>query len=347
MERAASTLKRFGNKKIVSGYDASGKRIPAQTMEEDSEGVRMDDVWEIGRVPPIKQIFPTQKPDDLLKRIIEASSNEGDVLLDPFCGCGTAVVMADQLKRQWIGIDIAYEAMMIIEARLHAEHPRVERGKDYQVWGVPKDMTSAYALAKDDPYAFQAWAVSLLKGGQPHGRKDVKKGKDRGIDGLIYFQSGRNETGFATVSVKGGENIGSQMVRDLRGTMKREGAQLGIFLTLYPPTKDMKAEAAADDPVTIGNSLYAPIQIVTVEDLFDGKRPNLPPVFDLATLLTMPKAVPVMRKADPEKMRKQINMMLPIRGGKDNAKPSLFDESLLETATPAKLKKVTRRRARS
>ena len=118
MERAASTLKRFGTAKIVSGHDEAGQRLPSQVESEDSQGVRQDDVWEIGRVPPVKQLFPTQKPDALLERIINASSNEGDVILDPFCGCGTAIVTAEQLNRRWIGIDITHLAVTLIRHRL-------------------------------------------------------------------------------------------------------------------------------------------------------------------------------------------------------------------------------------
>ena len=108
MDRAKSTIKRFGKSKIHSGYDHDGRRIPSQMKEEESMGVRQDDVWDIGRVPPIKQLYPTQKPCSLLERIIKASSNQDDIVLDPFCGCGTTIDVANQLKRQWIGIDIFF-----------------------------------------------------------------------------------------------------------------------------------------------------------------------------------------------------------------------------------------------
>jgi len=125
MERAASTLKRFGNAKIISGHDNNGKRVPSKTADYESEGVRMDDVWDIGRVPPIKQLFPTQKPIKLLETIITASSNEDDLVLDPFCGCGTTVVAAEKLARNWIGIDITIDAVNLIETRLCNHFPGI------------------------------------------------------------------------------------------------------------------------------------------------------------------------------------------------------------------------------
>ena len=118
MARAASTLKRFGTAKIISGYTDEGVRMPSETSEQESEGVRMDDVWEIGRVPPIKQLYPTQKPQALLERIITTSSNEGQVILDPFCGGGTSIIAAQSLNRHWLGIDNAYSAIRVVQQRL-------------------------------------------------------------------------------------------------------------------------------------------------------------------------------------------------------------------------------------
>ncbi|MDD3579828.1 MAG: DNA methyltransferase, partial [Desulfobacca sp.] len=144
MARALSTLKRFGKSKIISGYDDSGQRIPSKVDESESVGVRQDDVWEIGRVPPIKQLFPTQKPELLLERIIKASSNEGDILLDPFCGCGTAVVVAERLNRHWLGIDITHLAITLIKKRLQDTFgPELT---PYAEIGAPEDYPSAEAL---------------------------------------------------------------------------------------------------------------------------------------------------------------------------------------------------------
>jgi len=212
MERAPSTLKRFGTSKIVSGYDEEGRRLPSRTEEEDSEGVRMDDVWDIGRVPPIKQFFPTQKPEALLERIIKASSNEGDVVLDPFCGCGTTVVVAQKLNRRWIGIDITHLAINLVKYRLQdAFGPEI--GKEFEVIGEPVDLSGAKALAEQDPYQFQFWALGMV-GARP---VEGKKGADKGIDGRIYFHDEKNgKTKQIIIQVKSGQ-VSPGQLRDLRG----------------------------------------------------------------------------------------------------------------------------------
>ncbi|RLC44093.1 MAG: site-specific DNA-methyltransferase, partial [Candidatus Coatesbacteria bacterium] len=157
MERAPSTLRRFGKSRIVSGHDEDGRRLPSKMADQDSEGVRLDDVWDIGRVPPIKQLFPTQKPEALLKRIISASSNEGDIVLDPFCGCGTTIAAAQRLNRRWLGIDITHLAIALIKHRLQDSFG--EHIKDsYDVVGEPVSISGAMELAKQDPYQFQWWA---------------------------------------------------------------------------------------------------------------------------------------------------------------------------------------------
>ena len=145
MERAASTLKRFGTARIVSGHDESGQRVPSQVSDEESKGVRQDDVWDIPRVAPVNQLFPTQKPEALLERVINASSNEGDLVLDPFCGCGTATVAAERLNRRWIGIDITHLAVTLMRHRLQDTF----KGelKPYEIIGQPQDLESAKALA--------------------------------------------------------------------------------------------------------------------------------------------------------------------------------------------------------
>src|SRR4030043_506503 len=146
MERALSTLKRFGDLKIISGYDEDGRRIPSRMAEEESVGVRQDDVWDIGRVPPIKQLFPTEKPLALLERIIKASSKENDVVLDPFCGCGTALVAAHKLNRRWLGIDITHLAIAVMRRRLQDHFPGIQ----VKVIGEPVDLPSARRLARQD-----------------------------------------------------------------------------------------------------------------------------------------------------------------------------------------------------
>lgn len=316
---------------------------------DEVKGIAIGDFWSdinnINSMARERTGYQTQKPLALLERIIGASSRKGDRILDPFCGCGTAIIAAQKMGRSWIGIDVAYEAMMVIEARLRAEFGKLERDKHYRVEGIPRDDTAARGLARDNPYAFQAWAVSLLRGGQPHGRREseqereAKKGKDRGVDGVIFFQAGREETGFAVVSVKGGERVGVQMVRELVGTMKDQRASIGIFVSLAPTTKDMRDFASSFDDIEIGGTMYPPVQIYTVGELMEGKKAKLPPVYELSTLLALPRGVASLRTERPEELRRQINMMLPLRGGRDSAKPSLFDAELEQPRKPQRRSK--------
>ena len=197
-------------------------------LDEMSGGGVMNTVW--GDVPPINSQaqerlgYPTQKPIPLLERILNASSNPGDVVLDPFCGCGTTIHAAQKLGRQWIGIDVTHLAISLIERRLKDAFP----GIAFEVHGTPQDLDGARDLARRDKYQFQWWAVSLIDA-QPYGGK--KKGADGGIDGLIYFRSDAKTTERAIVSVKGG-GVSVPMVRDLKGVLDREKAPIGVFLTL-------------------------------------------------------------------------------------------------------------------
>jgi site-specific DNA-methyltransferase (adenine-specific) len=215
--------------------------------------------------------YPTQKPVALLERIIAASSNEGDIILDPFCGCGTAVHAAQKLGRQWIGIDITHLAISLIEKRMQAAFPDAA----FTVEGTPKALASAEDLARRDKYQFQWWAVSMVDA-MPFGGK--KKGADGGIDGIIYFKPDGRRTEKALVSVKGGDNVGVQMIRDLHSAMEREKAPAGIFLTKTLPTSVMEREAAAVGrfAAEATGKTYPRLQIITLAELFQGKRPDLP-----------------------------------------------------------------------
>lgn len=210
--------------------------------------------------------YPTQKPVALLERIIQASSQTGDVVLDPFCGCGTAVHAAQKLGRSWIGIDITHLAISLIEKRLHDAFPQI----DFAVEGTPKDFEGARNLALRDKYQFQWWACSLVNA-QPYQGK--KKGADGGIDGLIYFNDGDKLPKKIIVSVKGGENVSRTMVADLKNAVEREKAQLGLFVTLTPPTAPMKTEASAagfyESPLGLS---FPKIQILTVSGLLAGNE---------------------------------------------------------------------------
>jgi site-specific DNA-methyltransferase (adenine-specific) len=239
----------------------------------DLRGVAIPDVW--ADIAPISAQakerlgYPTQKPIALLERIISASSNEGDLVLDPFCGCGTTVHAAQKLNRRWIGIDITHLAIALIRRRLIDAFPQAQ----FEVHGVPKDVDGARALAKADPHQFQLWALSMLEA-QPY--KGGKKGADRGIDGYLYFKPDGKMTEKAIVSVKGGEHVSDTMVKDLIATVDHENAKMGVFVTLTPPTQPMKTRAVAAGFYETEYGQFPKIQILTIEDLFKGMRPHMP-----------------------------------------------------------------------
>jgi len=224
--------------------------------------------------------YPTQKPVGLLERILAASSNPGDVVLDPFCGCGTALVAAQKLDRRWIGIDITYLAIAVMRARLKDSFGLVE----VEVIGQPTEVEGARQLAAspDGRYQFQWWALNLVDA-KPLGGVE-KKGADRGIDGLITFTDLNRELHSVLVSVKSG-HVTSAMVRDLKGTLEREKGSIGLFITLEEPSREMRLEA--DTAGLFHSELwkrdYSRIQILSIRELLEeGKKPQLPP-FVLST----------------------------------------------------------------
>lgn len=274
MERAASTLKRFGKARIVSGRDEAGRRLPSQMAEDDSAGVRMDDVWDIGRVPPIKQLFPTEKPPRLLARVIAASSKPGDVVLDPFAGCGTAAVVAQSMNRRWIGIDITHVAVGLIKSRLvDSFGPSVM--DEVRVIGEPVSVEDAAVLARDDPFQFQAWALGLV-GARTAG--ETKKGADRGVDGRLYFhdEPAGGKTKQIIFSVKAGK-LHATHVRDLLGVVKQEDVEIGVLVSFDEPTKPMRAWAAGAGFYESPWGRHPRIQLVTVRELLAGKEIDYPP----------------------------------------------------------------------
>ena len=186
-------------------------------------------------------------------------------MLDPFCGCGTAVVAAEKLKRRWIGIDITHVAISLVEKRRRDAFPGIK----FEVHGTPRDFDSAADLAKRDKYQFQWWACSLVNA-QPFQGK--KKGADTGIDGLIYFQDDKGLPKKIVVSVKAGENIGVAMIRDFAHVIDREKAALGLFITLAEPTRAMKEGAASFGFYeSLGTTIF-PLQILTIKGLLDGTK---------------------------------------------------------------------------
>jgi site-specific DNA-methyltransferase (adenine-specific) len=265
---------------------------------DESEGVSIQDV--ITDILPISSQaaerlgYPTQKPLALLERIIQASSNEGDVVLDPFCGCGTAVHAAETLKREWIGIDITHLAISLIEKRMKGAFPNVT----FQVYGTPTDLEGARNLAERDKYQFQWWACSLVNA-QPFQGK--KKGSDGGIDGLIFFQDDNSGAKKIIVSVKGGEHVSVTMVKDLIATVEREKAAMGLFVTLAEPTKPMTTEAVTAGFYESPKGEFPKIQILTIADLLSGKAK--PQFFDISSgVYNFKKAKVERRKAEQKQL---------------------------------------------
>jgi site-specific DNA-methyltransferase (adenine-specific) len=239
-----------------------------------------DDIAPINSMAKERMGFQTQKPISLLERIIKASSNEGDLVLDPFCGCGTTILAAQNIKRKWIGIDITHLAISLIKSRLKDIH--VVAGKDYQIIGEPADFESAADLARSNPYQFQWWALSLIDArptGQSSDDASGRKGADKGVDGWLTFkESDSLNLQKIVVQVKGGVHIGPQYVRDLAGTMEATNSVMGILITLYEPTQPMKEaamEAEYYQSPTWGHK-YPKIQLITVQELLSGKKPIIP-----------------------------------------------------------------------
>lgn len=245
-------------------------------MREQKGGAPVGDVWT--DISPLqggseeKLGYPTQKPLALLKRIIEASSNPGDVILDPFCGCGTAVISAQTNDRNWIGIDITYLAVELIRQRL-----RDSFGKDanFKVFGIPTDSKSARVLFDQNPFDFERWVVTHI-GGHPN---DKQVG-DKGIDGRIRFWHTVEEIDEMIVSVKGGQQLNPAMMRDLRGTIEALNKPMGLFICLAEPTPGMAEVAASSGIYThpVSGQVYPKLQILTVSEIFAGKRPNMPTI---------------------------------------------------------------------
>ena len=253
--------------------------VPAQDVWDDIQPLRS---WHKERLG-----YPTQKPEALLERIINASSNEGDVVLDPFCGCGTATVAAERLNRRWIGIDITHLAMSLMRHRL-----RDSFGDDlrpYEVVGVPQDPASAAALAQHDRYQFEWWGVSLV---DARPARDKKKGADAGVDGVINFfddNSGRAKR--IVVQVKSG-NVNRGMIATLKGDMAREKAEIGLFVTLNEPTRPMLQEAASAGfyiPEHYPDHQYPRLQILTVAELLNGAEAQYPRMAPPATFRQAPR----------------------------------------------------------
>ena len=290
---AQSTLKQWGEGKQDAVFGEDGKRKRSSTLQEKSPGAPMRDVWDIPIIAPMSKErlgYPTQKPIALLRRIVEASSNAGDVILDPFCGCGTTLAAAQETNRKWIGIDITPLAINVISKRLE-ENFDLKVGESFKIHGDPADFAGAEKLASEkDKYHFENWALRLLncvpsKYRVENGKVISVKGADGGFDGIGRFsleKKGDNR-GVILAEVKTGK-VGRRDMDIFVRAIEREGADLGIFVILKNQymSSDGYAEATKHGffkPTLLGSKLPK-VQVFSVEDFFEGKKPNIP--FDIA-----------------------------------------------------------------
>ena len=260
-------------------HSRSGRPRLKQYLDE-MPGVALQDLWT--DIPPVTARskrslgFKTQKPDPLLERLIKSSSNEGDVVLDPFCGCGTAIAVAEGLGRRWIGIDVTHIAISLMRYRLHDTFG--DDLKRYDVIGLPQDAASARALAEesehDGRYQFEHWALGLVDA-----RPSGKKGADSGVDGVInFFDDDSGKAKRIIVQVKSGK-VNRGQIATLIGDMESQEAELGIFITLNKPSRPMlraALSAGVYTPESLPDDSYPRVQILTVEDLLDGAQPEYP-----------------------------------------------------------------------
>ncbi len=246
---------------------------------DEMPGVPIQNLWT--DIPPIqsnskeRRGYPTQKPLALLERIIAASSNEGDVVLDPFCGCGTAVIQAERMNRSWIGIDVTWLAIAEIIYRLNSE-TSAKRDETYHVEGDPADELAAREFFRStesqNHKPFEMWAVSLVEG-----EPQEKKGGDQGVDGRIPLYDLQNRLRWAVIQVKGG-HLTPSLIRDFARVIEREKAPFGIFISLMEPSKQMRQEAEGLGFVEGYGSRRIPrMQLLTIREILEeSKRPELP-----------------------------------------------------------------------
>jgi DNA modification methylase len=280
-------------------FDKQGRLVYTKTgMPEykryldEMPGNSLQDVWtDIDAINPMaveRLNYPTQKPISLLERILSVSSDEGDVVLDPFCGCGTAVDAAQKLGRQWIGIDITYIAIDLIENRLQDRYPDI--AGTYEAVGIPRDLQSAKALFGRSPFDFERWAVSRL-----NARPNEKQTGDKGIDGVARFHLDKKTTGKVLVSVKGGTKIGPDFLRDLLGTVQTQKAQMGVLILMTEPTRGIHDAADHGGTYTwpINGQTFPRVQVITVGELLKGKRPQVPTLIPpyVAAVKSAPESV--------------------------------------------------------
>lgn len=254
-------------------FPKPGGQLRLKMYLDESRGVQIQNLWD--DIPALNSQaqerlgYPTQKPEAFLERIIKATTDEGDLVLDAFCGCGTAIAAAETLNRRWIGIDITQAAMVVIKQQRLSKIAAAT----YEVIGEPVSIPDAEALANEEPYQFQWWAVGRLSA-HPVERK---KGGDRGIDGRLDFHDDHRETKKIMISVKAGHLL-PQHVRELRGVIEREKAQMGVLVSREKPTKAMRAEAASAGVYRSPwrSKPYPRIQLINIADLFSEHPIEMP-----------------------------------------------------------------------
>ncbi len=263
--------------KLVRLKDSEGKYIK---RKEQRGGVLMHDVWhDINFIAPTSRErlgYPTQKPVKLLERIISASSDPGDVVFDPFCGCATSIEAAEKLNRKWIGIDITIHAVRRVARLRLQDRLHLKEGEDYVIDGVPQNWEGAHHLWEQDPYQFQKWCVE-----QVEGFVNVKRTADEGIDGRIYFDmSGVNVLQSMALEVKGGENVGINAIRSLNSVLQFENIQMAGLIMLHDlgtrQTKNFRETMALAGDVEIDGKSYPKLQMLTVREILEGKRFDMP-----------------------------------------------------------------------
>ena len=272
----------YAKEYILLRQDGCPRKDGLKVYLDEAKGAPAQNIWDdiprIGNTSKERLGYPTQKPEALLERIIKASSNEGDVVLDAFCGCGTAVAVAQRLNRRWIGVDITHLAIALLKYRLADAF-----GDDvtYEIIGEPKDAESARALANQDRYQFQWWALSLIRARPYQGKK---KGADEGVDGVIYYEDvdpdkpKKTLTRKIVIQVKSGK-VSVKDIRELKSVVDSQDAVIGVFITLNPPTQPMVKEAATAGRfqwLHVAHTTYPKIQIRTIEELLAGNGIEYP-----------------------------------------------------------------------
>ncbi|MBO6639235.1 MAG: site-specific DNA-methyltransferase [Roseitalea sp.] len=334
--------KMWADGRILSKRDGSPRLDGKLVYLDELPGPRTQSIWDdiprIANTSSERLGYPTQKPLALLKRVIEAASNEGDVILDPFCGCGTTIHAAEELGRRWIGIDVAVQAMHVVRDRLRHYFPNVK----HEVFGIPESVQGARYLAANHPFKFEEWVVSRV-GGMHSG----KYRGDQGVDGTFFFLTGKKDADKSRgiISVKGGKNLNPAMVRDLRGTLDREAHRtnddkaIGVLICAERPTKGMLEEARSAGKVSTAFGEYPRIQVLSIEQIFGGASIRVPFMFDSVTAAAAGrKRGKASGFIDPRELAKQRQMLFSIQGGQTEetaahrAQPNIMPDEIQQAS---------------